>query len=105
MNTAEIVIREVQGDGGLMVREFLAEGVGQSCQATNLHPQALNAALTEVPKLLAAFVVAFSTGHGLLSACVEREKPYNMFGSGVRLTPRSGLAPTPVQAEGGGTDS
>jgi len=32
---------------------------------------------------------------------VLREKPYNRFGSGLRLTPRFGLAPQPVDAGSG----
>jgi hypothetical protein len=39
--------------------------------------------------------------HGLFSACVLREKPYNHFGSGLRLIPRFGLAPQPVSAGSG----
>ena len=47
---------------------------------------------------LTGSVLASEACHGLFSACVEREKPYNEIGSGVRLTPRSGLAPQPVSA-------
>jgi hypothetical protein len=61
----------------------------------------LDATFTEVSELLAGMMLASYACHGLFSACVEREKPYNSFGSGVRLTPRSGLAPTPVSAEAG----
>ncbi len=45
--------------------------------------------------------LAIVAGHGLFSACVEREKPYNEIGSRVRLTPRSGLAPTSIGVEAG----
>jgi len=62
---------------------------------------ALNAAFTEGTCLYAGDVLASDTGHGLFSACVGREKPYNQLGSGLRLTPRFGLAPTPVSAEAG----
>ena len=65
---------------------------------TGLAAPTLNPALTKVSELLAGLVLTFDARHGLFSACVEREKPYNEFGSGVRLTPRSGLAPQPVSA-------
>ena len=38
MNTAEIVIREVQGNGGFEVRQLLAVGVRQARQSAKLHP-------------------------------------------------------------------
>jgi hypothetical protein len=59
---------------------------------------ALDAPFTEIAEPLTSLVLASGTRHGLFSACVLREKPYNHFGSGVRLTPRSGLAPQPVRA-------
>jgi hypothetical protein len=37
MNTAEIVIREVKGDGGFQVRQLLAESVGQPRKAPKFH--------------------------------------------------------------------
>ena len=39
MNTAKIVIREVQGDSGFQVIQLLAESVCQPRQSANLHPQ------------------------------------------------------------------
>lgn len=62
---------------------------------------ALNAPFAEGSSFHADRVLASDTGHGLFSACVEREKPYNRFGSGLRLTPRFGLAPQPVSAGSG----
>ena len=62
---------------------------------------ALNASFAEGTSFHADRVPASDTCHGLFSACVEREKPYNQFGSRVRLTPRSGLAPQPVSAGSG----
>ena len=38
MNATEIVIREVQGDGGFQVRQLLAERIGESGKAPHLHP-------------------------------------------------------------------
>jgi hypothetical protein len=75
-------------------------GIAESGIAGSAAP-ALNPALTKVTEPLAGLVLASDAGHWLFSACAEREKPYNRFESGVRLTPRSGLAPTPVQAEAG----
>jgi hypothetical protein len=49
---------------------------------------ALDVTLTEGTSLHAIRVLASYACHGLFSACVEREKPYNHFGSGLRLTPR-----------------
>ena len=62
---------------------------------------ALDSTFAEGASLHADRVLASDTGHGLFSACVEREKPYNHFGSGLRLTPRFGLAPQPVRAGSG----
>jgi hypothetical protein len=42
---------------------------------------ALNMALTEGICFNTGRVLASDTGHGLFSACVERGKPYNQFGS------------------------
>ena len=61
----------------------------------------LDAALTEVAELLAGLVLASHARHGLFSACVLRRKPYNQFGSGLRLTPRFGLAPTKAATDAG----
>src|SRR5947207_82506 len=38
MHAAEIVIREVQGNGSFQVRQFFAESVRQPCQSAKLHP-------------------------------------------------------------------
>jgi hypothetical protein len=38
MNPAEIVVREVQGQGRLQVRQLLVERVGQSGKASAHHP-------------------------------------------------------------------
>ena len=38
MNTAEIVIGEVQCDSGFQVRELLAEGIRQPSKAAHRHP-------------------------------------------------------------------
>ncbi len=38
MNTTEIVIREVQGDSGIQVRQLLAERIGEPRKAPKLHP-------------------------------------------------------------------
>jgi hypothetical protein len=84
-------IRQEQIAGQFRVR-FAESGIA------GLTAPTLNPALTEVSEFLAGLVLAFGAGHGLFSACVEREKPYNEIGSGVRLTPRSGLAPQPVSA-------
>jgi hypothetical protein len=62
---------------------------------------ALNAALTEVAELLAALVLAFGAGHDFSPLDCVREKSQTQFGSGVRLTPRFGLAPTPASTEAG----
>lgn len=61
----------------------------------------LNFSLAVGSEFLTGLVLASDAGHGLFSACAEREKPYNEIGSGVRLTPRSGLAPQPVSAGSG----
>ena len=37
MNTAEIIVREVQRDGGFQVRQLFAEGVGEPRQPAKLH--------------------------------------------------------------------
>src|SRR6266481_2635486 len=37
MNTAEIVIREVQGDSGFQIAKFLRKGIGQSGKPSHLH--------------------------------------------------------------------
>jgi len=70
-------------------------------RVTGLAAPALNAAFSGVSEPLAAAMLASDAGHGLFSACVEREKPYNEFGSKVRLAPRFGLAPQPVSAGSG----
>jgi hypothetical protein len=64
---------------------------GKRCR-TGIAAPSLDSALAVGAKPLAGGVPASDACHGLFSACVEREKPYNEFGSGVRLTPRSGLA-------------
>src|SRR5207244_4825800 len=62
---------------------------------------ALNPVLTEVPKSLASLTLASEAGHGLSPLAFCGEKPQNQFGSRSWLTPRFGLAPTPVSAEAG----
>ena len=37
MYTAKVVVREMQGDSGFQVRQFLAERIGQPRKAPNLH--------------------------------------------------------------------
>jgi len=73
------------------VRFEAFDRLGESSFA-GLAAPALHFALAVGSKLLAAFVLALEARHGLFSACAEREKPYNEIASGVRLTPRSGLA-------------
>jgi hypothetical protein len=70
---------------------------GKRCRAGIATP-ALDSTFAVSTEPLAGDVLASDACHGLFSACVEREKPYNEIGSGVRLTPRSGLAPQPVSA-------
>jgi len=80
-------------------REFVvgfAEGRFAGCAAP-----ALNAALTEVTKFLADLVLALYARHGFSPLDFCGRKPHTHFGSGVRLTPRFGLAPPPVQAGSG----
>lgn len=63
---------------------------------------ALNAALTEVTKLLAGLVLASNTCHDFSPLDCWREKSQTQFGSGLRLTPRFGLSPAlPVSAGSG----
>jgi hypothetical protein len=57
----------------------------------------LNAALTEVSEPFAGLVLTFDARHGLFSVVLSG-KSRTMIASGVRLTPRSGLAPQPVRA-------
>src|SRR5207247_2447240 len=61
----------------------------------------LNPALAEVTKSLAGLVLASEAGHGFSPLAFCGEKPQNQFGSRSWLTPRFGLAPTPVSAEAG----
>ena len=72
---------------------------------TGIAAPALNPVLTEVPKSLASLTLASEAGHGLSPLAFCGEKPQNQFGSGLRLTPRSGLAPTPVERRSRGTYS
>jgi hypothetical protein len=62
---------------------------------------ALDSALTKISKLFAGVVLASDAGHGFSPLDFCGKKPHTHFGSGVRLNPRFGLAPTPVQAEAG----
>ena len=68
---------------------------------TGIAAPALNPALTEVTKSLAGLVLASEAGHGFSPLAFCGEKPQNQFGSRSWLTPRFGLAPTPVSAEAG----
>ena len=61
----------------------------------------LDTALAEVSKSFAGLVLASYAGHGFSPLDFCGESRHNHFGSGVRLTPRSGLAPTSVDAEAG----
>src|SRR5437899_2865176 len=62
---------------------------------------ALNPPLTEITESLAGLVLASNAGHGFSPLAFCGEKPQNQFGSRSWLTPRFGLAPTPVSAEAG----
>ena len=62
---------------------------------------ALDSALTKVPETLACRVVTTGAGHDFSPLDFVREKSQTIFGSGVRLTLRSGLAPQPVSQEAG----
>ena len=39
MRLAEVVIREIERDRSLKIRQFLAESVGQSAESSAVHPQ------------------------------------------------------------------
>ncbi len=82
-----------------------AHGSKGRCRASfGKHGMAGNAAVTlNTPlavgsKLLSTLVLASDTRHGFSPLCVLRRKPYNLCGSGVWLTPRSGLAGAAVSA-------
>jgi hypothetical protein len=90
----EFGLRDHRGSRQLCVR-FAESGTAGSAAPT------LNPALTEVPKLFAVVVLASTAGHGFSPLDFCGEKPENHFGSGLRLTPRSGLAPQPVSAGSG----
>jgi len=62
---------------------------------------ALDSTLAVGTEPLAGFVLTSGTSHGVSPLDFGGEKPHTHFGSGVRLTPRSGLAPQPVQAGSG----
>jgi hypothetical protein len=62
---------------------------------------ALNAALTEVPKLLTSLVLTFEAGHGISPLAFGGETSHNELGSRAWVTPRFGLAPPPVSAGSG----
>jgi hypothetical protein len=68
---------------------------------TGLAAPALDVPLAGVSESFTGGMLASCAGHGLFSACVGREKPYNEIGSGVRLAPRSGFAPDSVSAKAG----
>ena len=78
----------------------LGVGFRKSVLAGSAFP-ALDAALTEGTSFNAVRVLASDAGHGFSPLDFCGKKPHTHFGSGVRLTPRFGLAPTPVQAEAG----
>jgi hypothetical protein len=62
----------------------LGVGFGKSVLTGSAFPS-LDAAFSEGTSLHAVRVLESDAGHGLFSACVEREKPYNRFGLGLRL--------------------
>src|SRR5439155_19969430 len=78
------------------LRNRLAEGSFAGCAAP-----ALNAALAEITEPPCGSVFASGAGHGFSPLAFCEEKPENQLWSRSWLTPRFGLAPTPVQAEAG----
>jgi hypothetical protein len=90
----EIGLRDHRGPCQSGVR-FAESGFAGSAAPT------LNPALTEVSEPLAGLVLASTAGHGQSPLDFCGESRHNLFGSGVRLTPRSGLAPQPVSAGSG----
>src|SRR5712692_7781055 len=67
--------------------------------AAGLATVTLDFALAVNSELLSTLVLASYAGHGFSPLDFCGEKPQNLFGSRLRLTPRFGLAPTPVSAE------
>jgi hypothetical protein len=62
---------------------------------------ALDAPFAVGSEPLAGLVLASLAGHGLSPLDFCGESHHNLVGSGLRLTPRSGLAPQPVSAGSG----
>ena len=62
---------------------------------------ALDSTLAVGAEPLAGLVLAFGAGHDFSPLDFCGKKPHTHFGSGVRLTPRFGLAPQPVSAGSG----
>jgi hypothetical protein len=84
-----------------VVRFEFFNRLGEGSRA-GLAAPALNAALTEVAELLAGLVLAFGAGHEVSPLAFCGETSQNRFSrSEAWVTPRFGLAPTPVQAEAG----
>jgi hypothetical protein len=79
----------IRGHGG--PRQFRV-GFAES-GTTGIAAPSLDAALTKVAELLADRVLVFTAGHDFSPLDLCGEKSQTLFGSGVRLTPRSGLAP------------
>jgi len=77
----------------------------QACEAwygiAGIAAPALNAALTEVSKPLAGLMLTFEAGHLISPLALCGETSQNICGSEAWVTPRFGLAPTPVSAEAG----
>ena len=75
-------------------------GIGKG-RVTGSAAPALDSALAVSPEFLSSTVVTSDAGHGFSPLDFCGEKPHTHFGSGVRLTPRFGLAPQPVSAGSG----
>src|SRR6266478_34573 len=85
--------------GHRIPRQFRV-GFAESGFAGSAAP-ALNAALTEIAKPLAGLVFASDAGHGVSPLAFCGETSQNTLWSEAWVTPRFGLAPTPVSAEAG----
>src|SRR5208282_3818306 len=83
-----------------VVRTQLRSGFGERCFAGSAAP-ALNAALAGISEPLGGSVVTSGACHVVSPLALCEETSQNSLGSEAWVTPRFGLAPTPVSAEAG----
>src|SRR5438270_8836303 len=84
----------------MVLDELGRVGIGKGRIAGCAAP-ALDTVLTVVTEPLGGSVITSDAGHGRSPLAFCGESRQNLFGSGLRLTPRFGLAPTTVRAAAG----